>query len=155
MSLILMSFFGLFVFFCFNKSNCSMPSSSKSLTGPYAYASYNRALYIVPIASTNVSYRPSEFTRPTHATVQLGMFVKYKELLLKQKQKQNKKHNYQAHLKGEFFPNCIQNSFLDVSENQGRIGRQVIYVCQFVHVSLSSTQFSSDQIQNGGVNSNG
>ena len=86
------------------------------------------------------------------------MFVKYKELLLKPKKKKktNKKNlNYQAHLKGEIFPNCIQNSFLDVSENQGRIGRQVIYVCQFVHVSLSSAQFSSDQIQNGGVNSDG
>ena len=31
----------------------------------------------------------------------------------------------------------------------------IIYVCQFVHVSLSSTQFSSDQIQNGGVKSDG
>ena len=84
------------------------------------------------------------------------MFVKYKELLLKPKKKQQNKQkknpNYQAHLKGEIFPNCIQNSFLNVSENQGRIGRQVIYVCQFVHVSLSSTHFSSDQIQNGGVN---
>ena len=30
-----------------------------------------------------------------------------------------------------------------------------IYVCQFVHVFLFSTQFSSDQIQNGGVNSDG
>ena len=85
------------------------------------------------------------------------MFVKYKELLLKQKKtKQTKKNlNYQAHLKGEIFPNCIQNSFFDVSENQGRIDRQVIYVCLLVHVSLSSTQFSSDQIQNGGVNSYG
>ena len=31
----------------------------------------------------------------------------------------------------------------------------IIHVCQFVHVSLSSTQFSSDQIQIGGVNSDG
>ena len=29
------------------------------------------------------------------------------------------------------------------------------YLCLFVHVFLSSTQFSSDQIQNGGVNSDG
>ena len=34
----------------------------------------------------------------------------------------------------------------------------IIHVCQFLRVSLvslSSTQFSSDQIQNGGVNSGG
>ena len=55
--------------FIFNKHpslNCSIPSSS---TGPYAYAGYNRALFLVPMASTNVSYQPDEITRPTHATV--------------------------------------------------------------------------------------
>ena len=73
-------FFFVFLFFfllqqelfIFNKHpslNCSIPSSSKPLTGPYAYAGYNRALFLVPMASTNVSYQPDEITRPTHATV--------------------------------------------------------------------------------------
>ena len=50
-------------------------------------------------------------------------------------------------------------------KNQELIGKQQVFMCknnnklslevwcQFIHVFLSSTQFSSDQIQNGGVNS--
>ena len=52
------------------EAGCSTPqppSHSKSLNGPYAYGNYNRSLFLITMASTNVSYRPSEFTRPTYA----------------------------------------------------------------------------------------
>ena len=79
------------------------------------------------------------------------MFVKYKELLLKPKKKNktNKKKNlnYQAYLKGEIlfwmFPK-IKDELSDT-----------LFMCATSFTSLSSTQFSSDQIQNGGVNSDG
>ena len=52
------------------EGGCSTPPSpSKPLTRPYAYASYNRQLFLTPMASKNASYQPSEFPRPTYATV--------------------------------------------------------------------------------------
>ena len=84
----------------------------------------------------------------------------YKELLLKQKKQTNKnknknKHKYQAHLKGDFFFPIVSRIFFWMSVKIKDELVDIIYVCQFVHVSLSSTQFSSDQIQNGKVNSDG
>ena len=68
------------------------------------------------------------------------MFVKYKELLLKQKK--SKKHKYQAHLKGEiFFPIVSRIFFLDVSENQGRIGIHYLYVQIRARVSILDPVF--------------
>ena len=80
-----------------------------------------------------------------------------KELLLKQKKKTKtktkKRHKYPAHLKGEFF---FQLHIAIFFEFFPKIKADIIiFVYHFVHPSPFSTQFSSDQIQNGGVNSDG
>ena len=69
------------------------------------------------------------------------MFVKYKELLLKQKEK-TKQHKYQANLKGKNFPLLYLEFVLDVSENQGRIGKHLaIFICVSARVSILDTVF--------------
>ena len=69
------------------------------------------------------------------------MFVKYKELLLKQKEK-TKQHKYQANLKGKNFPQLYLEFVLDVSENQGRIGKHLtIFICVSARVSILDPVF--------------
>ena len=69
------------------------------------------------------------------------MFVKHKELLLKQKEK-TKQHKYQANLKGKNFPLLYLEFVLDVSENQGRIGKHLaIFICVSARVSILDPVF--------------
>ena len=69
------------------------------------------------------------------------MFVKYKELLLNQKEK-TKQHKYRANLKGKNFPQLYLEFVLDVSENQGRIGKHLaIFMCVRARVSILDPVF--------------
>ena len=71
--------------------------------------------------------------------------------------KKSKKNKKKRQISGSFkrrisFPIASRNLFWIFPKIKADI---IIYVYQFVHPSPFSTQFSSDQIQNGGVNSDG
>ena len=75
-------------------------SPSKLLTRPYAYGNYNHSLFLITMASTNVS-RMLRFS--------LGCLLNIKALV---EAKKKIKHQYQAHLKGEYFPQLYLEFFL-------------------------------------------